>query len=160
VVIAIIGVLSSVVLVSLKGVREKSRDARRISDLTQIRTALILYYDAYGNYIESGSGCGSGGNGTGWFNYVNPGDNYPKSIVQCIIDAKFLPEEIIDPTKGRYSNYTSGYAYMKYHCGSNPKRAYIYAKLETVPQSSIATDGTCCDVCDSSYGMNYYLRVQ
>ena len=40
VVIAIIGVLASIVLASLNTARQKSRDARRITDLKQIQFAL------------------------------------------------------------------------------------------------------------------------
>lgn len=156
--IAVIGLLSSVILVNLQGARAKARDSRRMQDLSQIATALLLYYDDNGNYIESGSGCGWGGNGTGWFNYVD-GSNYLKSIVQCLVDEKLIPLEIIDPTGGRTSSPSSGYTYMKYHCGT-PVKAYIYAKLETVPQSSTSTDGTCCSTCDSGYGMNYFVLVQ
>ncbi len=50
VVIAIIGILSSVVLASLNTARQKGRDARRISDLKQIRTAIDLYYDSVQGY--------------------------------------------------------------------------------------------------------------
>ncbi|MBI2023488.1 type II secretion system protein [Candidatus Giovannonibacteria bacterium] len=46
VVIAIIGILASVVLASLNSARMKSRDARRIADLNQIRLALELRADA------------------------------------------------------------------------------------------------------------------
>ncbi len=45
VVIAIIGILSAIGLVSLNGAREKARDAQRKSDLAQIRSALVLFYD-------------------------------------------------------------------------------------------------------------------
>ena len=48
VVIAIIGVLASIVLASLNTARQKSRDARRITDMKQIQLALELYYDAIG----------------------------------------------------------------------------------------------------------------
>ena len=44
VVISIIGILSSIVLISMGGAREKARDARRSSDIRQIGTALELYY--------------------------------------------------------------------------------------------------------------------
>ncbi|OGC94353.1 hypothetical protein A2389_01175 [Candidatus Adlerbacteria bacterium RIFOXYB1_FULL_48_10] len=44
-VIAIIGVLASVVLANLTAAREKSRDAKRLSDIRQIQIALDLYYD-------------------------------------------------------------------------------------------------------------------
>jgi prepilin-type N-terminal cleavage/methylation domain-containing protein len=50
VVIAIIGILSSVVLASLNSARQKSRDAKRVSDLKQLQLALELYYDSNGGY--------------------------------------------------------------------------------------------------------------
>lgn len=56
VVIAIIGILSSVVLASLSAARAKSRDARRVADLDQIRTALEIYYDASTTYPVYSSG--------------------------------------------------------------------------------------------------------
>lgn len=154
--ISIIGLLSSIIFAGIQNARAKARDARRKSDLNQIRTALILYYDTYGNWMETGSGCGYNGNGNGWFNYE--GGPYPKSMANCLIDAGFIPSEIIDPTGGRTSGPNSGYAYMKYHCG-NPRRVYVYAKLETSPQDPTATDGTCCPACDSNYGMNYYIQI-
>ena len=50
VVIAIIGLLSSVVLASLNTARAKARDAKRMSDLREMRTALELYYDEHQKY--------------------------------------------------------------------------------------------------------------
>lgn len=44
VVIAIIGLLSTLAVVALGSAREKSRDAKRVSDIRQIQTALELYY--------------------------------------------------------------------------------------------------------------------
>lgn len=54
VVIAIIGMLSSVILASLNTARQKARDARRLSDMKQIQTALELYYDTNRAYPNSG----------------------------------------------------------------------------------------------------------
>ena len=45
VVIAIIGILATIVLVSLNTARQKARDVRRISDLRQVALALEMYYD-------------------------------------------------------------------------------------------------------------------
>lgn len=45
VVIAIIGVLATLLLLQLGGARGKARDAKRIADLTQIRTAIEQYFD-------------------------------------------------------------------------------------------------------------------
>jgi prepilin-type N-terminal cleavage/methylation domain-containing protein len=50
VVIAIIGILSSVVLASLNTARQKSRDAKRVSDIKQLQIALEFYFDANGGY--------------------------------------------------------------------------------------------------------------
>jgi type II secretion system protein G len=48
VVIAVIGLLASVVLVSLKGTREKAKVARAVSDLNQISKAIYLYWNDTG----------------------------------------------------------------------------------------------------------------
>ncbi len=50
VIVSIIGLLASVVLASLNSARSKARDAKRISDLKQIQTALELYYSTNGSY--------------------------------------------------------------------------------------------------------------
>lgn len=58
VVIAIIGLLSSVVVIGLGGSREKARDARRIADMQQIQNALELAYNPATGYpaaIPSGA---------------------------------------------------------------------------------------------------------
>ena len=54
VVIAIIGMLSSVVMASLNTARQKGRDARRLTDLRAIQTALELYANDYNNYPAQG----------------------------------------------------------------------------------------------------------
>jgi type II secretion system protein G len=62
VVIAIIGVLSSVVLASLNSARGKARDARRLSDMHSVITALELYYsdnNAYPPIPTTDSNCGA-----------------------------------------------------------------------------------------------------
>lgn len=56
VVISIIGLLSSIILVSLASARLKARDAKRISDLKTISTALELYYSDYGYYPQADCG--------------------------------------------------------------------------------------------------------
>jgi general secretion pathway protein G len=50
VVIAIIGLLSTLAVVALGSARQKARDAKRLSDLKQVQTALELYYTDKNSY--------------------------------------------------------------------------------------------------------------
>lgn len=55
VVTAIIGILASIVLVSLGSARVKARDARRLADMKQVALALEFYIDHYKHYPPIGS---------------------------------------------------------------------------------------------------------
>lgn len=59
VVIAIIGILAAVVLVSLNSARAKSRDARRLTDIRQVQTALELYFNDCGGYPAAVASAGN-----------------------------------------------------------------------------------------------------
>lgn len=50
VVIAIIGLLSTLSIVALNSARARSRDARRVSDIKQIQTALEMHFNAFNTY--------------------------------------------------------------------------------------------------------------
>lgn len=160
VIIGVIGVLATIGLVAYNGVQARARDTSRKSDLDRVADALAVYESDKSNYIETASGCGWNGDGQGWLTYV--GGSYPKSIATCLKEAGYLPDTVKDPNGGNgTSTPSSGYAYMKYHCGSGAtKRAFIYAKLETVAQSATATDGTCDSSLDTNFGMNYYVQVK
>ena len=56
VVIAIIGLLATIVLVSLNTARSKARDTRRKADLHQLQIALEMSYDIRG-YYPGDDGC-------------------------------------------------------------------------------------------------------
>lgn len=60
VVIAIIGILSTLAVVSLNNARQKARDAKRVSDVKQVQTALELYF-ADNNGYPTGTGVVLGG---------------------------------------------------------------------------------------------------
>lgn len=55
VVIAIIGLLSTLAVVALGSARQKANDAKRLSDIKQIQTALELYYTDQNSYPVAGS---------------------------------------------------------------------------------------------------------
>ena len=50
VVIAIIGLLSTLSVIALNSAREKARNARRVSDMKQLQTALEMYFSDRGRY--------------------------------------------------------------------------------------------------------------
>jgi prepilin-type N-terminal cleavage/methylation domain-containing protein len=90
VVIAIIGLLSTLSVVALGNAREKARNARRLSDLKQIQTALETYFGDFNIYPASLDFSGTGSLATGSRTYMSilpsnpvprndgpcPGDNY------------------------------------------------------------------------------------
>lgn len=102
IVIAIIGILSTVLMVNFIGIRERARDAKRKSDLRQIQQALELYKSDVGSYPPQSAidnTCGgplSNGNttymskipadpSTGCYRYENPGENgSPYTLYACL----------------------------------------------------------------------------
>ncbi len=50
VVIAIISLLSAIALVALQSSRQKGRDVKRLSDMTQMATAMELYFNTHKGY--------------------------------------------------------------------------------------------------------------
>ena len=91
VVIAIIGILSSVVLASLSTAREKSRDAKRISDIGQIQLALELFFDASQSYPSTTPGCQGAGNP------VCTTSATLEAAVSALTSAGFLPQSPVPP---------------------------------------------------------------
>lgn len=66
IVIAIISILSALFFTNFNGARERARDSRRKTDLTQLKSALQLYYNDFGGFPNSGAGstiagCGAAG---------------------------------------------------------------------------------------------------
>lgn len=56
VVVAIIGMLASVILVILSGVQKDAHDKRRVEDLGQLKNALELYYTDHQHYPKESAG--------------------------------------------------------------------------------------------------------
>ncbi|MFH1769452.1 MAG: prepilin-type N-terminal cleavage/methylation domain-containing protein [Parcubacteria group bacterium] len=50
VVIAIIGILAALLILQFSSVRAKARDTKRVANVTDIRTALEMYYNDFGSY--------------------------------------------------------------------------------------------------------------
>ncbi len=56
VVIVIIGLLATMAMLALNSARMKGRDAKRVSDIKQIQTALELYFNGQNAYAPAASG--------------------------------------------------------------------------------------------------------
>lgn len=91
VVISIIGMLASVVLASLSGVRSKARDSARIQGLVQLRTALELYRATNGYYPKD--------------SIITVLTIAPKSISAIPIVSGGQPTYISDPSGNDYILY-------------------------------------------------------
>ena len=108
VVVAIISLLSSVVMASLRVARSKARDSRRLSDMRQIQIALELYLDDNGQYPTGDSGACNG-----WDSSLDPAGS--PAFISLLAPNYINPvplEQIYD------SNCLSGYLYNRYGAGS------------------------------------------
>lgn len=132
IVIAIIGILSSVVLVSLNNSRKKARDARRKSDINQITKAVQSYIAEYGappttlQYGESTStNPGSGGfdasTQSGFMTFLTGTVAVSGQPVVNPNDTKYFDQVPVDPKNDACD------AYFWIECGSAPATpAYGY----------------------------------
>ena len=158
IVIVVIGILAAITIVAYNGIQQKGRDADRRSDLAAIAKALKLYSTDNGP-MWTGSGCGSNGNGSGWFNATYSG--YVSSM-NCLKNAGVVSTDIVDPSNA--TSCSSGdftcHTYMKYTCSQGGQTVtYVYASLESVPHTDTDTDATCASTNDTLYGLNYFVKV-
>ncbi len=113
VVIAIIGILASVVLVSLQSARKKGNDSRVISDVQQIRTLLETNY-----------------NGTAYPDLTGANNNVPLAGAGNL---KTLEDDIAAQQNAgglTYSNGAGGTYLILKLAAENPGKSYaIFAKL-------------------------------
>jgi prepilin-type N-terminal cleavage/methylation domain-containing protein len=153
VVISIIGVLSSTVFASLGSTRTKARDARRMSDIKNIQTALELYKDTFGEYpraVPSGSytekyarSTQSSGNGTNNFAWYN--------VRQSLLPYISLPLDSVNNSTYYYiydsdagDNYQSYGLSVNFENTSNNSRessdgGYDNSRYEVGPQPTYCT---------------------
>jgi type II secretion system protein G len=116
VVIAIIGLLASIVLVSLNSARSKARDTKRTADIEQVKIALELYYDDHGHYVSSG-------------------DTTLDSALTSALTPTYMSKIPITP---------SGSSYRYYNAGQNPATYYaIYIAYENKSACYVCGGSTC-----------------
>jgi type II secretion system protein G len=112
VVVAIIGLLSSVVMASLNSARAKARDAKRIAELSQIRTALELFYNDKGYYPQAS--CGWDCNGYR-YSFNSSWDSLASDLAPYI---KTLPKDPINSACAPWNTNCFSYAYGNVGKGS------------------------------------------
>lgn len=137
VVIAIIGILATIGLVALNGAREKARDATRKSDLSQVKTALVLYSDDNKDSYPAASVPNYSQDGDGIFD-ATPATNP--------VLPEYISKAVSDPTNSGIFNYVYN---VCPDAGGTPNGGFIlYAGLEAPGTGTffwIAGDGTSGD---------------
>jgi prepilin-type N-terminal cleavage/methylation domain-containing protein len=143
VVMSIISLLSSIVLVNLNGYFAKARDARRLSDMQTIRTALIMYYAKYGRYPDpTGNDCG------GWDTGYNGGIGSGDKFIQQLADAGVISTVPGDPTStsacGGYRYYRYGGGYYTTCCNNGTFFVLGITGMETGAHPNPSSPGWSC----------------
>lgn len=122
VVIAIIGLLATIVMVSLNSARAKARDARRLADFRQWQLALAMYYDTNGIYPAASCG---------WAlshpSYIACWNTLAANL------APYLSKLPLDPQNG----YPPTYSYNAYHylARNSGQGYYILMDPENIDES-------------------------
>ena len=115
VVIAIIALLSTLSVVALNSARAKARDARRLSDIKQIRTALEMYFDSnmkYPDPLNSSSTLGTGNfaclTSAGWATSGCSGIIFMQKVPSDPQSPRVYQYYKVDDTHYRISYYLEG----------------------------------------------------
>jgi len=135
VVIAIIGLLATIVLVSVSNSRRKARDSRRVSDLRQIAIALEMYNDDMGAYpgAPALNNCATEGNGPG------------SALFTALQGTTYVSSMPSDPLSA-----TTYYGYEGYNpSGSGTVTRYV---LRALLEQCVATSGPCASDADLTPG--------
>lgn len=122
IVIAIIGILTSIVLATLDAGKQKSNDTKRVAELKEIQKALNLYFVDNGHYPREGFGedSGSGVICSGCSGGINT------ILAQYMTEVPQDPLYFADPTN--YYYYYDG----NHLCGGQVSQAVVFAaQLET-----------------------------
>lgn len=134
VVIAIIGILATIVLVSLNSARQKARDVRRIADLRQVALGLEMYYDDNAGYVGV-TGCSN----ANW-----------NTMATAIQNGGYMTVVPNDPTDAGSNIYMYGA-----DSATNAQTYTLRAFLENTNNSALDTDvdGTSngCACADDAY---------
>lgn len=139
VVISIIGFLATSAMVLLNSARIKARDAKRLSDMKQVLTALALYYDQNNDYpYAAHSGCYDD-----WETTCDSAGNF----IDALRAAGFMAKVPLDPLNASpyfyaYYHYNAG----NYGCSVSNGDYFVLGirTLESGPHPSAQSPGWSC----------------
>jgi prepilin-type N-terminal cleavage/methylation domain-containing protein len=149
VVIAIIGILASIVLVSLQKARSKARDAERVSDFSSIRQASNLYYSEYDKYPQpENTYCGGPmpppANIDIWSDLNPPTYNCWKTLLPTTLIAATPIDPINDAGGVDCSADTTGVCHTYHYCWlDNGQRFTLAVNLENAPARDFGSPPNC-----------------
>lgn len=136
----LIGVLVSISVVAYFGASRSTRDSRRKQDLSQLRFALETYRQTYGEYPDTGTGCGT---------WAYPGC---QSTGDWIVG--LVPEYIVslpnDPKQSGGSDLSQATQFSYRYQKVSDTAFYLVTKLENTDDN---------DLNGSEYGLASYLYV-
>ena len=132
VVIAIIGILASVVLASLNSARGKSRDAVRISDVSTIQKALLMYHlDNYSFPV-----CGT--------SEIALGSGSGDDCIENALVPTYLPRLPLDPRFPNTGGWGGQYLYY-YRAGNDYARLRVVLESTSLDKTHNYPSATACD---------------
>lgn len=147
VVIAIIGLLSSIVMASLQTARSKGRDARLVSEVRNLQTALELYYLSNGHYPLSAN-CGATSPNSGWCNSVESlsnghwiKDNGVANVLAPYIDKEPYPANQSSPPNWVDTGGEKSLFYFSGNYGGDGQWYMLVFALENPNKTLEASDG-------------------
>lgn len=153
VVIAIIGLLATIVMVSLNTARVKARDTKRAAEVKQLALAMQMYYDNIGSFPPT-AGClngwcclGHGDAGTCW-----AGSYHGNTAADNALSPTYISKIPDDPLNNT-AKYGDAYMYRV-----DGDTATLHWGVETCSPSSAICDGGTYGNWGSGNGIgcNYY----
>ena len=146
VVISIIGLLAAAGLATFSSAQKRARDARRISDIKAIETALAQYYTENNMYPSSG---GAVSPNSGW---DNSNDSSWNDLATDL--APYLESMPIDPinTSSGWANSTNTYVYNFYSRGYGCNRQWYMLVYQLESSGTVTSPGA---VSCNSTNFNY-----
>lgn len=136
IVVAIIGILSSVALVGLGPLQKKGRDTRRLADMRSLQAALEIYFANNSKYPAA------------------TGDDI--STLKTAVSPSIVKSFPVDPLGGRKYHYWTDANGTVYVLGADleePTNTALVSGITDATAASIGINGTGCGVTSTTSGL-------